>query len=261
MIYLDYAATTPLLKEVEKAMAPYGQKFFANPRAIHGAGRLAKEAIEKARRSVARSLGVKKETIIFNAGGTEGNNQALAGVAEQYFLEKGKWPHVIISSLEHASVLETAQAIARRGGSFSVLPATKEGIVDVAALKNLLTPETAVVSMLLVQNELATIQPIKKIREVINVYKKELGKGVNDFPYLHVDATQAPRILSLTGLLTIADSYILDGSKIYGPKGTGVLVKRSTVRIAPVIWGGGQEGGFLLSLAEFLESPHWYCNL
>lgn len=243
MIYLDYAATTPLLKEVEKVMAPFGRKSFANPRAIHGAGRLAKVAVETAREKVAQSLNVKKEAVIFNAGGTEGNNQALAGIAEQYFLEKGKWPHLIISSLEHASVLETAEAIARRGGSFSVISATRDGIINISELKELLLPETAVVTTLLVQNELGTIQPIKKIREVLDTYKKNLKRDINDFPYLHVDATQAPRVLSLTGLLHTADSYILDGSKIYGPKGTGVLIKKPTVRIAPVIWGGGQEGG------------------
>lgn len=243
MIYLDYAATTPLLKEVERAMVPFGRKSFANPRAIHGAGRKAKEAVEVAREKVAQSLKIKKEAIIFNSGGTEGNNQALAGIAEQYFLEKGKWPHLIISSLEHASVLQTAEAIASRGGSFSLLPATREGVVDVEALQKLLTPETVIISTLLVQNELGTIQPVKKIRDVLDAYKKKLKRDEDDFPYLHVDATQAPRVLSLASLLGTADSYILDGSKIYGPKGTGVLIKRPSVRIAPVIWGGGQEGG------------------
>lgn len=243
IIYLDYAATTPLDPKVEKKMAPFGRISYGNPRSLHALGQEAKKTITRARQEVARVLEAPEEAVIFNSGGTEGNNQAIIGITRAWQKEKKFLPHVIISSLEHASILAPAEALAGNGGKLTILSVNNEGAISIQDLAKSLTPETAVVAIMFVQNEIGTIFPIQEARKEIDRYKKELGRQKNEGPYLHIDATQAPRVLSLKSLYRIADSFILDGSKIYGPKGTGVWVRRPPLLVEPIFYGGGQEGG------------------
>lgn len=243
-IYLDYAATTPLAPQVEKKMLPFGRVLYGNPRALHALGQAAKKAVTGAREEVAKILQVPERAVIFNSGGTEGNNQAIIGLVRAWEKDK-KTPtaHIVTTSLEHASVLAPAEALASVGVRVSVLPVDNGGAISIADLRSALSPDTAVVALMLVQNEIGTIFPIQEVRKEIDRYKKTLGRTKEDGPYLHVDATQAPRVLLLQSLYRTADSFILDGSKIYGPKGTGVWVHRPTLPVLPVLWGGGQERG------------------
>lgn len=242
-VYLDYAATTPLAKEVEKKMAPFGRISYGNPRALHALGQEAKKAVEDARAEVARLLEAPKEAVIFNSGGTEGNNQAIIGITEAWKKNKKTLPEIITTTLEHASILAPAEAMIERGVKLTVLSVNNEGAISMRDLKEALTPNTALVSVILVQNEIGTIFPIQGARKEIDRYKKLLDRKKDEGPYLHVDATQAPRVLSLKSLYKLADSFIFDGSKIYGPKGTGVWVHRSTLSVLPFLYGGGQERG------------------
>ncbi len=242
-VYLDYAATTPLDKEVEKKMIPFGRVSYGNPRALHALGQEAKKAVEEARREVARFLGAPKEAVIFNSGGTEGNNQAIIGITRAWKKNQKTLPEIIITALEHASIIAPAEAMAGEGSKLTILPVDSEGSISISDLKKALTPNTAVVAVILVQNEIGTVFPIQEVRKEIDRYKKILGRKKDEGPYLHIDATQAPRVLSLKPLYRLADSFIFDGSKIYGPKGTGVWVHRPTLPVLPFLYGGGQERG------------------
>lgn len=242
-VYLDYAATTPLAKEVEKKMIPFGRIFYGNPRSLHALGQEAKKAVTKARQEVARLLEAPQEAIIFNSGGTEGNNQAVLGIARAWKKNEKTRPGIITTALEHASIIFPAEAMKKEGAELSVLPVNEEGDISIGDLRKALTPSTAVVAVIFVQNEIGAILPAQKIRKEIDKYKKSLGRKKNEGPYLHIDATQAARVLSLKPLYKIADSFILDGSKIYGPKGTGAWVRRPNLSVEPVLYGGGQESG------------------
>lgn len=237
-IFLDYASATPVLPEVRQVMEKYWSRDFYNPSAIYKEGIRVKEEIAGYRARVARSLGIASNGVIFTASGTESDNLAILGTFEKS-LETFEKPHIIISAIEHPAVIAAAAEVVRRGGEMSILEVDEEGLVSVETLKRLLKKNTFLVSIGLANNEIGTIQPILKIGRLISEFRKE---NSSPYPYLHTDASQAPNYLNVSVESLQTDILTLDGSKIYGPKGIGILAVRRGVKIRPIIFGGGQEG-------------------
>ena len=238
-IFLDYASATPVLPEVRQAMEKYWSKDFYNPAAIYREGLDVKEGVESCRARVARALGVAENGVIFTAGGTESDNLAILGAFEKS-LETIKRPHVIISAIEHPAIVAAAEEVVRRGGAVSLLGVDQEGLVSIEALKKLLKKNTFLVSIGLANNEIGTIQPLSKIGRFLSEFRKDHGSV---YPYLHTDASQAPSFLEVGIENLQSDLLTLDGSKIYGPKGIGILAVRRGVKIRSLILGGEQERG------------------
>ncbi len=222
-VFLDSASATPVLPEVRRAMKKFGRSNFYNPNAIYEEGRHVSRAIEKCRTSLARSLGVSKEGIIFTSGGTESVQLAIVGAFEKA-LESIKAPHLIISAIEHASVMRAADEVRRRGGKVSIVPVDKDGLVSPEKVLELIKPSTFLISIILASNEIGTVQNISKIGRLIR-------KERNHYPYLHTDASQAPSYLDVNVEKLSADMISLDSGKIYGPKGAGLLAVRKNVKI------------------------------
>lgn len=233
-IYLDYAAATPVDSAVLKAMRPYFSNHFHNPSATYLAGRQAKSALDAARVSVALVLGAKKSEIIFTAGATEANNLAIQGVMRRY--PRGK---ILTSAIEHDSVIQPA-------GLFDNyhVPVLSSGLVDIAKLQKMISPQTVLISVMLVNNELGTIQPLREIAALVHEARKIRQKEGNKNPlYLHTDAAQAGNYLDLHISRLGIDMMNLNGGKIYGPKQSGVLFVKAGTELSPLILGGGQETG------------------
>ena len=225
-IYLDYAAATPLDPVVLKAMQPYFSKIYANPSSIHDAGKKAKEAVDQARITIAKLIGLQPKEIIFTSGGTESVNLALQGIARQ----KGKG-HIITSQIEHEAVLETCQYLEQHGFTVTYLPVDQEGIISVPALEKSIRKDTILISIIYANNEIGTIQPISAIRKIAQT---------SNIPF-HTDACQAAGALDLNMQHLGVDLLSLNASKMYGPKGIGLLSVRSGIQLTPLIFGGGQE--------------------
>lgn len=239
-IYLDYAATTPTDLSVLSAMLPYFDKSYSNPSSMHSSGRRAAQVIAKARANVAHVIGALPEEIIFTGSGTESDNMALFGVARAY---KKLGNHIIISAIEHKAVTEAAKRLEKEGFEVSIAPVRSDGIVDVEACLKLVTDRTILVSIMLANNEIGTIQPIIYLSRAIHDHKeKQKGQsGGNALPFFHTDACQAAGFLSLDVKELGVDLMTLNGSKIYGPKGVGVLFKKKNIRTEPILVGGEQE--------------------
>lgn len=237
-IYLDFAATTPIDPRVQKAMEPFWRDIFANPRSIHTKGKEAKSAVEAARKNIGTYLGVQQNEVVFTSGGTESNNFALLGIIRAAQKEIPK-PHIIVSAIEHSSILEMAKSLEEEGVEVTVLPVDENGAVHVQDVQEALKDETVFVSCMYVNNETGSIEPIKKIAEIINTHRKE---KVSRYPYLHTDASQAARFLPIKPHGLDVDLMTLDSQKIYGPKGIGLLYIKNGVHIKPLFYGGGQEG-------------------
>lgn len=240
-LYLDYAATTPVDSEVRAAMEPFFSEEFGNPSSLHSMGQCARQAVDRARRQVAESLGMSPRDIIFTSGGTESDNLALFGIARAYDNLGGG--HLLVSAVEHEAVLGPADALAREGFKVARLPVDLNGLVRLDSLDAALTPETILVSLMLANNEVGTIQPVALAAQKIRAYKNALGRTPLDPPFLHTDACQAAGVLDLNMNTLGADLLTLNGSKIYGPKGIGVLAVRHGIKLAPLFYGGGQERG------------------
>ncbi len=231
-IYLDYAAATPLAPEARKAMEPFFCRQFYNPSATYLAGRAASQSLEKARASIAQNLGARPAEIIFTAGATEANNLAVQGIM-------GSFPggEVLVGAIEHESVLEPAKLFKHH-----LVPVSKQGIVDIAKLEKMISPKTVLVSIMMVNNELSSVQPISEISKILNRLSKLRGpKGLPLF--LHSDAAQAPSYFDLHVSRLGVDLLTINGGKIYGPKQSGGLYVRAGVKLQPLILGGGQENG------------------
>ncbi len=233
-IYLDYAAATPLDPLVLGAMQPYLSEVFYNPSATYAGARAARQALLDARTKVARVLGAKPSEIIFTAGGTEANNLAIHGVMRQ-FIDS----NIVVSSIEHSAVLKPA-------GRYNCLqaPVNEQGIVSAESMAATITDQTVLVSCMYANNEIGTVQPIKAIAKVCEDVRRARRTAGNDLPlYFHVDACQAPNYLDVQVARLGADLVSLNGSKIYGPKQTGVLFVKGGIVLEPLIDGGGQERG------------------
>jgi len=232
-IYLDHNATTPIDPAVVVAMEPYLRLVFGNPSSVeHEHGHVAALAVDKAREQVAAAIGARPNEIIFTGGCTEANNLAILGIARA-LPEKG---HLIASSIEHPSILEPLRALAREGSRVTYLPVDESGRVDVEGLRGAITDDTAMVSVMGANNEVGTLQPIH-----------ELGLTCSDRGILfHTDLAQVMAYGDVDVERDNIHLASLSAHKAYGPKGVGALYVRSRkprVRIAPILFGGGQERG------------------
>lgn len=251
-VFLDYAATTPVDKEVFKVMKPYFSDKFANPIAFYKEGLKTGRAIDQARLIVAKITGVKKEEVIFVSSGTEADNLAITGVlaglkkggtsSNLFESWKGIKPHIISSEIEHPAILETCHnAQESEKAEVTFLKVTENGLVNLFDFRKSLKENTFLVSVMMVNNEIGTIQPIKDLSREIKKYKNKIGRSPHEPPYLHTDASQAPCFLNINLDRLGVDLMTLDGSKIYGPKGVGCLIKKSYVPMSSILFGGSQE--------------------
>jgi len=229
-VYLDRIAATPLLAEVREAMAPFLGEAFGNPQSLHSAGRRAQEAVEEAREDVAALVGAKPAEIYFTASGTESNNFALKGLA---LGQQARGRHVVVSAIEHSSVLNSVKALEKQGFTSTLVPVDGSGRVDPAAVAEALTPETTLVSVMTANSEVGTIEPIAAIAAVCK------PRGV----LVHTDAVAAAGSVPLGVEALGVDALSLAGDQFYGPKGGAALYVRRGVRVLPLIDGGIQEGG------------------
>lgn len=234
-IYLDHAAATPLDERVLRAMKPYFATDFANPSSLYSLGVKAKKVVEAARRTVAEILFTQPDTIVFTSGGTESNNMAIFGVAQ-----KVKRGHVITTKIEHDSVLRVVEELEKQGFEVTYLDVDEYGFVSADQVKKALKKETVLVSVMYANNEIGTIEPIADIGREIVKWRKE---NKTAYPYFHTDACQAAGALELSVEKLHVDLLTLNGSKIYGPKGVGVLYKRRGVKLGSLMFGGRQEFG------------------
>lgn len=237
-IYLDTASATPLDRRVWRSMKQELKKNYANPSSIHWSGQQARNNLETYRSRAASLLGLKSQQIVFTGGGTESNNLAILGVARGYEKKFGQPGHIITSVIEHHSVLSVLKYLESTGWEVTYLSVDNSGHIDVLDLEKVLKENTALVSLAYVNNEIGVINPLRAIGQILKNYKSD-----REYPYFHTDACQAGRFfdLKLQGLMV--DIMTLNGSKIYGPKGVGLVACRGLVNIEPVIFGGGQEGG------------------
>ena len=235
---MDHAAATPLDARVRDAMMPYLTEEFGNAGSLYREGRRAKDAVDGARASIAHVLGAHTDEIIFTSGGTEGDTMALAGIARAYS-DKGR--HIISTTIEHHAVLHTLDALKKEGFEITLVPVGQDGIVDPQEIERALRADTILVSVMYANNEIGTIQPIAEIGKIVRKYraaKADLSSG----PFFHTDACQAAGYLELNVTKLNIDMLVFNGSKIYGPKGSGVLYLRRGTRMRPIIFGGAQEG-------------------
>ncbi len=250
-VYLDYAAATPMDPKVAQAMAPYLSDQFYNPSAMYLSAQTVRRHIDEARHDIAKILGAKSSEIIFTSGATEANNLAIRGIGDG----------IIISAIEHESVL--APAIELRA---KIAPVDNKGILILPELEKLIEDSTNLISVIMVSNELGTLQPITQIAELIkNVRADRLSRGIDNPLYLHTDAAQAANFFELNVSRLGVDMMTINGSKLYGPKQTGILYVRAGVKLQPQITGGGQEFGLrsgtenvagVIGLAEALMIAH-----
>ncbi|MDD5318335.1 MAG: cysteine desulfurase family protein [Candidatus Pacebacteria bacterium] len=246
-VYLDYASTTPLDPRVIKAMKVSG--LFANPSSLYEEAVAVSKKIAEARTDIARALGGHADEIVFTSGGTESNNLALRGVVEasfekEPFRKNQKIPHIVTSVIEHSSILETCRDLEKSGqAEVTYVPAGADGRVDPSEIKKSIRPETILISIMYVNNEIGTIQPIKEIAKIVREERKKRGEESTTTLYFHTDACQAALYCPLGVPQLGVDMLTLDASKTYGPKGSGLLFVRRGVEIKPIITGGGQERG------------------
>lgn len=227
-VYLDHAATTPMRPEVAEAMAPYASEFFGNPSSTHRFGRKAMNALEEARERLAGALGAKRREVVFTGGGTEADNIAVLG-AWRTRGEAGAW--VVTSAIEHSAVRGAAAQAGREGARVALLGVDENALVDLGALDELLALEPAVVSVMVVNNEVGTRQPVEAIAERCR------ERGV---PY-HADAVQALGRVPVRVDALACDMLAISAHKVAGPKGVGALFLREGSKTQPITHGGGQE--------------------
>jgi len=237
-IYMDYAATTPVDPRVVKAMLPYFTKKFGNTMSIYNLGQEAKQVLEESREVVADLMGAKPNEIIFTSSATESNNLALKGIALRYaqgkLLQKSKNKgHIIISSIEHPCIMESANWLEKHGFEITELKVDKYGLINPQDVKKAIKKETILVSIIHASNEIGTIQPIAEIGKIC----KENGV------YFHTDAVQSLGKIPIDVNKMNIDLLTASSHKMYGPKGAALLFIREGVKIEPILHGGGQEMG------------------
>jgi cysteine desulfurase len=246
MIYFDHAATTPVDPVVLKAMEPYFSEKWGNPSSIYLIGREAKGAIEEARQKAAELLNAKSPTeIIFTSGATESNNMALKGVAEAAAFAIGGRPHIITSQVEHHCVLDSVKHLEKSfGAEVTYLPVNSEGLVNPADVAAAIKKNTAVVSIMMGNNEMGALEPIAKIGKIVQEANSQRLKAGNKLPvYFHTDAVQAFAFEKIDVQDLGVDMLSLTAHKFYGPKGVGLLYIKSGTKFATQQKGGAQERG------------------
>ncbi len=238
-IFLDYASTTPIDKRVKEEMDKYEEESSFNPSALYSEGLSAKEVLDSSRDRIASLLSAQKNEIIFTSGGTEANNLAILGVFEAYKKENFT-PHIVTCEIEHPAVLEVCKEVERREGEVTILPVSEDGLVSSKDVRDSLKDNTVLVSIMYANNEIGTVQPIKEIGRVIKEYRTKNNKRL---PYFHTDACQAVLYEELHVQKLVVDLMTLDGIKMYGPRGAGLLYVKTDTEIHPINFGGGQERG------------------
>lgn len=234
-IYLDYAATTPVDEEVFLAMKPYFNEKFGNASSIHQFGQETAQAVVEARHAVAEFLNCQPSEVIFTSGATEGNNAVIKSFGQKI---GGQKPHLIISSIEHDCILASSERLEKEGlAEITKLPVDREGIVEIEELKKAVKENTVLVSIMYVNNEIGTIQPIEEIGKLI----KELNKNRRNKIYFHTDAAQAVNYLNCDTQKLGVDFMTLSAHKIYGPKGVGALFVHQNTPFLRFMDGGEQE--------------------
>jgi cysteine desulfurase len=229
-IYLDYAATTPVRPEVLEAMRPYFTERFGNPSTIYSYGQEARTAVEGARVSLAALIGSRPEEIVFTGGGTEADNYAILGTA---YANETRGRHIITTAIEHHAVLETCRFLEKRGFKLTYLPVDGHGLVDPAAVKKAITPQTVLVSVMHANNEVGTIEPLAEIGAIT----REAGI------WFHTDAVQTTGHVPIDVNQLGVDLLAMSAHKLYGPKGVGALYIQKGIRPVSFIHGGEQESG------------------
>lgn len=227
-IYLDNAATTRTAKEVVDAMLPYFSEHYGNASSIYKLGADSKKAINKARETIAESLGVTPQEIYFTAGGSESDNWALVATAEAY---ESKGKHIITSKIEHHAILHTCDYLEKRGYEITYIDVDENGIVKLEDLKAAIRPDTILISIMYANNEIGTIQPIREIGEIAS------EKGI----FFHTDGVQAYGHIPISLKECKVDMFSASGHKFHGPKGIGFLYIKQGVKIRSFIHGGAQE--------------------
>jgi len=229
-VYLDNAATTPLLPEVREAMLPFLDEIIGNPSSLHDWGDAAREAEESARAQVAQLIGANAEEIIFTGSGTESNNFAIKGLA---LAQQNKGKHVVVSAIEHFSVLYSARTLEKWGFELSLVPVDKYGVVDPEDVRRNIRKDTVLVSVMHANGEVGTIEPTQEIAKITR----------ENNVVFHTDAVATAGTIPVDVKELGVDALSLAGNQFYGPKGVGALWVRKGVRIMPLLDGGVQEGG------------------
>ncbi|MBU5466490.1 cysteine desulfurase [Virgibacillus sp. MSJ-26] len=227
-IYLDHAATTPLSEEVLEAMIPIYNDIFGNPSSVHSFGRKARQILDNARRTIADSIHANEKDIIFTSGATEANNLALIGTAKA---NRNKGNHIITTEQEHHAVLHAAEYLEEEGFNVTYLPINKDGKISINDLKNALTDDTILVSVMYVNNETGVIQPINEIADALTEADV----------IFHTDAVQAFGLIDINVETLKVDLLSVSSHKINGPKGIGFLYTRENIPIYAQLYGGEQE--------------------
>ncbi len=227
-VYLDHNATTPVAPEVLAAMLPYFSEEYGNASSIHTFGQRARGAVEEARDSVAALLGARPAEIMFSSGGTESNNHAIFGVAGAV---SGGRKHVITSAIEHSAVLDPCRALEKRGVAVTFLPVDRDGVVNPEHVRRAIRPETVLITIMLANNELGTIEPIAEIGKIAAEARVTL----------HTDAVQAAGKIPINVMKLGVHLLSISAHKLYGPKGIGALYVRKGTRLEPLLYGGHSE--------------------
>ena len=228
MIYLDNAASTQIHDDVLESMLPFLKEQFGNPSSIHRYGRLARKAIEKARKQIASLINADPSEILLTSGGTESNNTALNGTAI-----KNPSSQIITSNIEHDAILEPCKKLSQNGFDVKYVSVDKSGLIDISELKNYLSEKTGIVSIMYGNNEVGTVQPISEITKLCH----------ENNTIFHTDAVQAVGKIFIDVKELGVDLLSISSHKLYGPKGVGALYIKKGIDIDPVILGGGQEHG------------------
>lgn len=229
-VYMDYSATTPVKQEVLETMSPYFTEHYGNPSSLYTIGQESKAAISNARRQVASIIGADEKEIYFTACGTESDNWAIFGTADA---KKGKGKHIITSKIEHHAVLHSCQQLEKQGYDVTYLDVEPDGTINPQALKAALRADTVMVSIMMVNNEVGTIEPIKELCSVTKAFNKEI--------IFHTDAVQGLGNVSIDVKELGIDLMSMSAHKIYGPKGVGGFFIRKGLRITNYLHGGAQE--------------------
>ena len=240
-IYLDHAAATPISAKALRVTMDIMNKFSGNPSAIHKPGREARSVLEAARKQIAVEISARPQEIVFTSGATESNNLAIVGVVDAARARGVVLPHVIVSAVEHPAVLEVVRNLEKEKLILlDILGVDDTGRIDTRELRKNITSETVLVSIMYVNNEIGTIEPVAEIAKEIR-HARKVHKSI--FPYFHTDAAQASNYLDLNVLRLGVDLMTISSSKTYGPRGVGALYVKQGIVIEPLMHGGMHESG------------------